>query len=165
MKHFQLQQYSHPTLESYNNDTSDFLHFRGREGRQSGLVPPLRSTVLVHPLSHYFRVVSIFRKYRVRKYSCLKREFFFYFHTLMFTVNGLSRQLKLLDHLRKKLNLSELVAQFVGASTSGLCRAERHRFEPPSIHDLLSLPFTFYCTSSLPFQDFTITADNQFCLD
>lgn len=44
----------------------------------------------------------------------------------------------------KGLQQSKLVAQLVCASTSGLCCAEHHKFEPQSSHVFWSVPFTSY---------------------
>lgn len=48
------------------------------------------------------------------------------------------------------ISLSELVAQLVRASASGVCRANRHRFEPQATRDFLSVTLyhivlLFYC--------------------
>lgn len=40
-----------------------------------------------------------------------------------------------------------LVAQSVGALTSGLCHAERQSAEPRYVHKFLCVSFTLYCIS------------------
>lgn len=50
------------------------------------------------------------------------------------------------------------VAQFVRASASGLCRAERHRFETRSARDFLSIPSILYCMSALSYRVYSYSA-------
>lgn len=50
-----------------------------------------------------------------------------------------------------KINFGELVAHYVRASVTDLCRAEHHRFKSRSTRYFLSVPFTLSCMSSLSF--------------